>query len=162
MQVHVGPRVNRRASGWALLPVAAASTIVGYFAIGPSSILVMGITVVAVVVLLVSGPRINDRIYGGPRSPGLSLSSSALMDRKAGRLELGTGRLVWTPRGRQSSFRSIVVELQGVSKVELRPVDGIPLSCQLSCQMRDGSSLNLTVFRKCSELVEALERAAEG
>jgi hypothetical protein len=156
MNVAIEPKAKRRVSGWAFVGPALAAMVIGYFAVGPAS-LIVAVVVFAVVVLLAwAGPRFNSRVYD--RSPSLSagFAASAIVDHVAGRMGLESGELTWTPR-RQNSGRSVIqFSLSTVSRATLRPLPGIPTSCRLRCEMHDGASVEMTVFGTCNRLAQAL------
>lgn len=153
---------HRSTARMALVPVAIASTVIGWFAIGPAVAIVMVGAGAVVVGLLWSGPRINDRLYAGPPAPAVLLSACAIVDGTSGRVEFDARSLRWVPYRRHALQPPISVSLAEVEMAELQQMPGIPRSCRVAFRFTSGGSSKMTIFRGCAVVETALEECAAG
>ena len=155
MQIEIGPRMKRRFP-WASFPVAISSLIIGYVAIGPIIFAVFAGTIGAVLLLLLVGPRINDRLYGSHRSPEVALRAPASLDHRAGSLEIGRRSITWIPRRRRLG-RLMVLRARDLTKVQLESSSGFPQSCRITCKTSHGV-IQMTITAPAERVEVALRQ----
>jgi hypothetical protein len=157
MKIDVQPKANRRIAGWVFVGPAVSAIVIGYFAIGPVSIVESAAVFGAVTLLAWSGPRLNRRLYGPPPAASASFVASAILDHKTGQLEVDRGSLTWRPRRRGvSRATDVAIPLSEVSRVELQPLPGLPRSCRLRWFLADGESAEMSVFSRSDDIARAL------
>jgi hypothetical protein len=159
MNIEVEPKARRRISGWAFVGPALGSSIIGYFAVGPVSLVAAAAVFAAVILLAWAGPRVNGHVYGGRPSPTSVLTASAIFDHVAGRLEMESAILTWKPRRQGSRHSVMAIPISSLANITLQPLPGIPTSCRLVCETIGGDSVELTVFGRCDDLAQALKRS---
>jgi hypothetical protein len=77
MQITVVPKRKGRRLPLGVLPAAASSLAIGYFAVGPAILIIAAATAAFVLLLIWSAPRVNERVYGGRASPDALFTASA-------------------------------------------------------------------------------------
>ena len=162
MNIDIESKAKRRIPQWAFVGPAVAALLVGYFALGPISLVVAVAVFAVVVVLALWGPRVNDRLYGGLPATTADLLASAVVDHVAGRVQLDQGLLTWKPRHARSQRSALAIPLIDVSRFAIQPLPGIPATCRLRAEMLDGSTIEMTIFMKCDVISTALRAAAAG
>jgi hypothetical protein len=159
MQITVVPKQKGRRLPWGVLPALASSLVIGYFAVGPAILIVAAATAAFVLLLIWSGPRVNERVYAGRPSPDALFTASAGFQHRSGRLAISPGRLTWTPHHRRSEAYGFTAYLANVADVELRSVSKVPPSCSLVCRLPD-MRVSLTVFAEAAQLLKVLQQAS--
>lgn len=138
--------------------VAVATMVPAYFAIGPVGVVAVAVpTVVLVLGLAWSGPKVNERLYGAPRGPDARLHVQSAVQRRAGTLEVDNARLTWRPwkryEGRAQSFD---VRLDEIQEAIVYARSGVPASCRLELRTLGGVTWNVTVFAAADVVERAL------
>jgi hypothetical protein len=123
---------------------------------------VLGIVVVGLLVgLLIAGPPINLRLYGGRRDPAALLHASAAVNRRAGTMDVLHGRVKWSLWKRyRDRVAALDIRADEVEHAVVYVRHGLPSSLRLELRLRDGTAHDFVVFESAATVADAL-RAAE-
>lgn len=143
---------------WVVLGLATPGIVVGSYALGPASPFVAAAAIVLLVLLIRTGPSVNDRLYGGPRPEGAQLTAGGLRDHRSGRVVITPDAVRWSPYKATSNTNASpwTVSATDVSMVELRARGGPQRSVELVVQLHDGAKQDVRVFAGLSALEAAL------